>query len=76
MLIKLPVDRVVSEYSKNALRSGLSGVVCSPLEAGVVHAACGDSFLTVTPGVHFADGEAGDQSRITTPAGARELGSD
>ncbi len=76
LLIKLPVDCVVSEYAKNALRSGLCGVVCSPLEAGAVHAACGDSFLTVTPGVRFADGEAGDQSRITTPAGAKELGSD
>ena len=63
-------------YAKNAADSGLDGVVCSPLEAGKVHSVCGDGFLTVTPGVRFADGDAGDQVRITTPAKARELGSD
>ena len=63
-------------YAKNAADAGLDGVVCSPLEAGKVHAKCGGSFLTVTPGVRFAGGETGDQKRVTTPLKARELGSD
>jgi orotidine-5''-phosphate decarboxylase (EC 4.1.1.23) len=76
LLIEKPLDEVVMAYAKNAAASGLDGVVCSPLEAGKVHEACGAGFLTVTPGVRFADGEAGDQKRVTTPARARELGSD
>ncbi len=76
LLVDKPMDKVVMHYAKNAADSGLDGVVCSPLEAGKVHAVCGDGFLTVTPGVRFADGDAGDQVRITTPAKARELGSD
>ena len=76
LLIGLPLDEVVLRYARNAAASGLDGVVCSPLEAGKVHAACGADFLTVTPGVRFADGDAGDQKRVTTPAQARELGSD
>lgn len=76
LLIHAPIDQVVLHYAQNAKRAGLDGVVCSPLEAGKVHAACGEAFLTVTPGVRFADGDAGDQKRVTTPAKARELGSD
>ncbi len=64
------------KYALNAKEAGLDGVVCSPLEAGKVHARCGAAFLTVTPGVRFADGDIGDQKRVTTPARARELGSD
>ena len=94
LLIDRPLDEVVMHYAKNAKDAGLDGVVCSPLEAGKVKAVCGDAFLTVTPGVRFADGEVGDQKqhkaepalrvgdnkyqqvRVTTPAKARELGSD
>ena len=76
LLIDRPLDEVVMHYAKNAQVSGLDGVVCSPLEAGKVHNVCGDAFLTITPGVRFADGEVGDQVRVTTPAKARELGSD
>ena len=76
LLIGLPLDEVVMRYARNAAAAGLDGMVCSPLEAGKVHEKCGAAFLTVTPGVRFADGEAGDQKRITTPAQARELGSD
>ena len=76
LLIARPLDEVVIAYAQNAAAAGLDGVVCSPLEAGKVHAACGERFLTVTPGVRFADGEKGDQKRVTTPAQARELGSD
>lgn len=76
LLIDHPLDEVVMHYAKNAKDAGLDGVVCSPLEAGKVKAVCGDAFLTVTPGVRFADGEVGDQARVTTPAKARELGSD
>ena len=76
LLIDRPLDEVVMHYAKNAKDAGLDGVVCSPLEAGKVKAVCGDAFLTVTPGVRFADGEVGDQVRVTTPAMARELGSD
>ena len=76
LLIDRPLDEVVLHYAKNAKDSGLDGVVCSPLEAGKVKEVCGRDFLTVTPGVRFADGEVGDQVRVTTPAKARELGSD
>jgi len=76
LLIAESLDETVLRYAANAAAAGLDGVVCSPLEAGKVHARCGEGFLTVTPGVRFADGEAGDQKRITTPAGARRLGSD
>ena len=83
LLIHAPIDEVVMHYAENARAAGLDGVVCSPLEAGKVHAACGDGFLTVTPGVRFADPAAtgklqgvGDQVRVTTPAGAKALGSD
>ena len=76
LLIDRPLDEVVLHYAKNAKDSGLDGVVCSPLEAGKVKEVCGRDFLTVTPGVRFADGEIGDQVRVTTPAKARELGSD
>ena len=75
-LIEKPLDQVVMHYAKCAAQSGLAGVVCSPLEAGKVHEVCGESFVTVTPGVRFADGDVGDQVRVTTPARARELGSD
>ena len=74
--IQKPIDEVVMHYAENAKKAGLDGVVCSPLEAGKVHSRCGASFLTVTPGVRFADGEKDDQVRVTTPAKARELGSD
>ena len=76
LLIREPIADVVMSYAKNARAAGLDGVVCSPLEAGTVHAACGTGFLTVTPGVRFADNAAGDQKRIATPARAAELGSD
>lgn len=76
LLIERPLPEVVIHYAKNARQAGLDGVVCSPLEAKVVHDACGADFLTVTPGVRFAGGEVGDQVRVTTPARAREIGSD
>ena len=76
LLIEKPLDQVVMHYAKCAADSGLAGVVCSPLEAGKVHEVCGQDFVTVTPGVRFADGDVGDQVRVTTPAKARELGSD
>ena len=76
LLIDRPLEEVVEHYAKNAAAAGLDGVVCSPLEAGKVHGACGKNFITVTPGIRFADGDAGDQKRITTPARAREIGSD
>ena len=76
LLIEKPLDQVVLHYAQCAAQAGLDGVVCSPLEAGKVHAACGDGFLTVTPGVRFAGGDVGDQVRVTTPAKAKELGSD
>jgi len=63
-------------YAETAKNAGLDGVVCSPLEAGKVHDRCGKQFLTVTPGVRFADGDVGDQKRVMTPAAAREIGSD
>lgn len=76
MLIDEPMEKVVSHYASNAKKSGLDGVVCSPLESGKVHEVCGEGFLTVTPGVRFADDDKGDQARVTTPAKAKELGSD
>jgi len=76
LLIEKPLDQVVMHYAKCAAEAGLDGVVCSPLEAGKVHDTCGKTFLTVTPGVRFADGEVGDQVRVTTPAKAKEIGSD
>ena len=76
LLIEKPIDEVVMHYAKNAKDSGLDGVVCSPLEAGKVHGLCGKDFVTVTPGVRFADGEVGDQKRVMTPAQAKEIGSD
>ncbi len=76
LLIKEPIDRVVMHYASNARAAGLDGVVCSPLEAGKVHETCGDDFVTVTPGVRFADGDIGDQKRVMTPAEARRIGSD
>ena len=76
LLIEQPLDQVVLHYARCAAQTGLDGVVCSPLEAGKVHQACGADFVTVTPGVRFADGDAGDQVRVTTPARAKELGSD
>ena len=76
LLINEPIDKVVMHYAKNAKDSGLDGVVCSPLEAGKVHDLCGKDFLTITPGVRFADGDIGDQKRVMTPAQAKEIGSD
>lgn len=76
ILITKPIEEVVSCYAANAKGAGLDGVVCSPLEARAVHNICGNDFLTVTPGVRFADDEKGDQVRVTTPAKAKELGSD
>ena len=76
LLIDRPLDQVVMSYARTAKEAGLDGVVCSPLEAGKVHQTCGDGFVTVTPGVRFADGDVGDQKRVTTPEKARELGSD
>lgn len=76
LLIDKPMEEVVMHYALNAKNAGLDGVVCSPLEAGKVHALCGEHFLTVTPGVRFAEGEKGDQKRVTTPKQARILGSD
>ena len=76
LLIKEPIDKVVMHYAHNAKEAGLDGVVCSPLEAGKVHDTCGKNFVTVTPGVRFADGDIGDQKRVMTPAAAKEIGSD
>ena len=76
LLIDKPLDQVVMHYAKCAAEAGLAGVVCSPLEAGKVHEVCGKDFVTVTPGVRFAGGDVGDQVRVTTPAKAKELGSD
>ncbi len=76
LLIKEPIDQVVMHYASNAAKAGLDGVVCSPLEAGKVHDTCGKEFLTVTPGVRFADGDIGDQKRVMTPAEAKKIGSD
>ncbi len=76
LLIHEPIDKVVMHYAANAKKAGLDGVVCSPLEAGKVHEICGNGFLTVTPGVRFADGDVGDQKRVMTPAEAKKIGSD
>lgn len=76
ILVKEPIAEVVMHYAGTAKDAGLDGVVCSPLEAGKVHERHGKNFLTVTPGIRFADGEKGDQKRVTTPAEAREIGSD
>ena len=76
LLVREPIADVVMHYAITARNAGLDGVVCSPLEAGKVHDACGAGFLTVTPGVRFADGDTGDQKRVMTPAQAREIGSD
>ncbi len=76
LLISEPIDKVVMHYASCAKASGLDGVVCSPLEAHKVHATCGSDFVTVTPGVRFADGDVGDQKRVMTPAQAKEIGSD
>ena len=76
LLIERPMKDVVMHYAKTAAAAGLDGVVCSPQEARAVHEACGKRFLTVTPGIRFADGDAGDQKRIMTPAAAKEIGSD
>ena len=76
LLIKEPIDKVVMHYASNAKKAGLDGVVCSPLEAEKVHATCGEGFVTVTPGVRFADGDIGDQKRVMTPAEAKKIGSD
>ena len=76
LLINEPLEKVVMHYAENAKKAGLDGVVCSPLESAAVHTTCGSEFLTVTPGVRFADGDKGDQVRVTTPAKAKEIGSD
>ena len=76
ILIEKPIDEVVMSYAETAKNAGLDGIVCSPLEAGKVHNRCGENFLTITPGVRFADGEVGDQKRVMTPAQAKEIGSD
>ena len=76
LLINASLDETVLHYARNAKAAGLDGVVCSPLESGKVHEACGGDFLTVTPGIRFADGDKGDQVRVTTPADAKRIGSD
>ena len=76
LLIKEPIDKVVMHYALTAKNAGLDGVVCSPLEAEKVHDVCGKEFVTVTPGIRFADGDVGDQKRIMTPKEARRIGSD
>ena len=76
LLIDKPIADVVMHYAHNAKVAGLDGVVCSPLEAGKVHEVCGKDFVTVTPGVRFADGDVGDQKRVMTPEAAKAIGSD
>lgn len=76
LLIKEPIDKVVMHYAETAKNAGLDGVVCSPLEAQKVHEVCGERFLTVTPGLRFADGDIGDQKRVMTPEQAKKIGSD
>ncbi len=76
LLIDRPMEEVVLSYAARAKEAGLDGVVCSPREAGAVHARCGKDFLTVTPGVRFAEGDKGDQKRVMTPAEAKKIGSD
>lgn len=76
LLINASINDTIVKYAENAKEAGLDGVVCSPLEAGMVKDACGKAFMTVTPGVRFADGEVGDQVRVTTPEKAKKIGSD
>ena len=76
LMIHAPIDEVVMHYAETAKNTGLDGIVCSPLEAGKVHDKCGKNFLTITPGVRFADGDVGDQKRVMTPAAAKAIGSD
>lgn len=76
ILIKEPINEVVLHYAKTAMKAGLDGIVCSPHESAIVHENCGEKFLTVTPGVRFADGDIGDQKRVMTPADAKKAGSD
>ena len=76
LLIERPIEEVVVKYAENTKAAGLDGVVCSPLEAGLIHEACGKDFFTITPGIRFADAKADDQARVTTPAKAKEIGSD
>lgn len=76
LLINASINDTIVKYAQNAKEAGLDGVVCSPLEAGMVKDACSKEFITVTPGVRFADGDKGDQVRITTPEKAKEIGSD
>ena len=76
LLIDASINDTIVKYAQHTREAGLDGVVCSPLEAGMVHEACGTGFLTITPGVRFADGDVADQVRVTTPARAREIGSD
>lgn len=76
LLIGASINDTIVKYAENAKEAGLDGVVCSPLEAAMVKEACGKEFMTVTPGVRFADGDVGDQVRVTTPERAREIGSD
>ena len=76
LMIYAPIDKVVMHYAETAKNAGLDGIVCSPLEAGKVHDLCGKNFLTITPGVRFADGDVGDQKRVMTPSAAKAIGSD
>lgn len=76
LLIDATINETITHYAANAREAGLDGVVCSPLEAGLVKNVCGNDFMTVTPGIRFADAKADDQKRVTTPAMAREIGSD
>ena len=76
LLIQAPINDTIVQYARNAKEAGLDGVVCSPLEAGKIHEACSGSFVTVTPGIRFADAKTDDQVRITTPEKARAIGSD
>lgn len=76
LLINAPINDTIIHYARNAKEAGLDGIVCSPLEAGMVKEACGKEFLTVTPGVRFTDGDVGDQVRVTTPRKAKEIGTD
>ena len=76
ILIREPIDKVVMHYAQTAKNAGLDGIVCSPLESGKVHESCGSDFVTVTPGVRFAENDSGDQKRVMTPAEAKRIGSD
>lgn len=76
LLIDTPMAETIAHYAVNAMEAGLDGVVCSPLEPAVVKEKCGDGFMTITPGIRYPDAAGDDQSRVTTPARAREIGSD